>query len=896
MKQAWTLLALLLLAWPAQAWQVAEGPRVRVLYPRPELASYATGLVREAEAALDVLAPLFGDGAQPVVVRLNPTVDWFNAYATTFPRPTVELLAPLPAGDLIDLRSASVSYLLLVHELTHTQQLGFDELPGGRKPLRLGLASERMPRMPPAWFTEGVATFMESRFTAGGRLDWALTQGLINTLMLGDDPPDLADVSLYTYRDWPGGLGKYLLGVRFVQFLVERYGWEAVLETLRQYNARLLVPPPFAAAWERASGVPLAQAWKAWTASEREHARAYADAADRYPVLADEGTTPALSPDGDRIAYASKGWILVRGLRAGPPKRLVPARPQRLWWRDERTLLYSRYVREGDGVASDVFLLDVDSGRETRLTRGLHARLAAPAPGGCFYFVQGRMGAPARLRLSCGEANRTVWEAAAGEQPVGLAVSPGGQVALAVWREGRVDLALVEDGELRYLAEGRLQVEPPAPPPSPCAGKAAGLGPCPARAGYQHLDPHWADEDTLLFRADEAGVYELYRFGFKGGRIDRLTRSLGGFTAAAVRGEALVAAELGPEGPRIVRVEATPEPVGRLTGARYLLFVGDRPAPGAVMPQRPLGGTPRRPLTKPPQPAVQHRRYAPWASLAPYGWMPTGLSPAATPPYFGLEVSLYGLDDTGVYSYRAALGFDPRLGGAPLGAYAYVQAGVGAGVDLAGPTSPLGFTLRAGAWPAGSEVGFGALPGLASAGYWDRWNWHAAVEAGPVWSATRGWWLEGRGFVRSGREERDPWGYLKRGFYAGAYAGRGYAWGLAGAAAAPWEAPLVLEGRVYGGRNPPPLSGPLVARDLTLEGRVRYRFEPELRSQDGWLALERVTLAPGLRVHRDAAGWGYGAELGLYADGTLFYFMPLPLGVRGGWDGGWWWRLELGAW
>jgi len=158
-----TAVVLALLAWAAQAWawQQIESERVRVLYPDQALAPYAEEVLLEAEAALDVLEPLFGPREGRVVLRVNHAVDWFNAYATPVPRRTVELLAPVPAGPLIDLRSPSVTYLLLVHELTHTRQLTYRELPGGRRPVRLGLVTELSAPMPPAWFVEGVATYME---------------------------------------------------------------------------------------------------------------------------------------------------------------------------------------------------------------------------------------------------------------------------------------------------------------------------------------------------------------------------------------------------------------------------------------------------------------------------------------------------------------------------------------------------------------------------------------------------------------------------------------------------------------------------------------------------------------------------------------------------------------
>ncbi|WP_456414037.1 hypothetical protein [Oceanithermus profundus] len=866
-------------------WGQVTSERVRVLYPRPELAAYAERVAREAEAALDLLEPLFGVREGPVVLRINDTVDVFNAYATTVPRRTVELLAPVPAGAVVDLRSPSVSYLLLVHELTHTRQLSFRERPGGQPPLRLGLATELSAPMPPAWFVEGLATFMESRFTPGGRLDWAFTQGLINALLEEDRFPDLAEMSLYTYRDWPSGLTRYLLGVRFVQDLIERRGWDAVLNALREYNTGLVAPPLFAEAWRRANGRALADEWHDWVERERRRTAAYAEAALPRGETVVSGRDPVLSPDGRRLAFVRRSGVWVAARDGSGARRLAPVHPQRLWWGDESTLIYSRYFREGDGVASDVFALDVATGRETRLTRGRHARLAAPGPEGCVYFVRDRAGEAAALGRLCAGRVEEVWRAPGGEHLVGLALSPGGRVALAVAHGGVVDVALLEGGRLRYLAAGPLDVVPPARAPDPCAGGGAELGTGYRRDRYQHLQPTWDGDGALLFLGDEGGVFDLYRMEMPEGRVTRLSATLGGIVGAAAHQGAYVVAELRGQGYGIYPLAPLGEPV---RAAAPDAGPGGE-ACSETMPAN--WRAPERPLERAP--------YRPWSSLKPYGWLPTNFSVAANPPYLGLELSVYGLDDSRVYSYRAALGYDPTLAGTSYGAYAYVEAGAGAGVDLVGRTAPLGFTLRGGAWPSRGEVVFGVVPGLASTGFWDRWNWRARFEAGPVWSAAAGWRLSYGGFVRAGREGRDAWGYLTGGGYGGVYGGPGSVWGLAGAAWKWGGRDLALEARFAGGTGTPvPVGAGAVGDAAALEARLRYWTLPRWRTPDGWLALERLTLAPGVHGRYDpaAGALGYGADLGIYADTVLFYMVPLPLGVRAGWDGGWWWRLELGPW
>ncbi len=741
---------------------------------------------------------------------------------------------------------------------------------------------------------------MESRFTPGGRLDWAYTQGLLNALFMNDEAfPDLAEMSLYTYRDWPGGQTRYLLGVRFVEYLIEKHGWESILKTLQQYNNGLILPPSFTTAWQRATGSSLLEEWRSWLSRERRRAAAYAAVAVTGNQLMKGGYDPVISPDGRLLAYQGKHGVWVMDRDGTNARRLARVRTQKLWWADDQTLVYSRYIREGDGVASDVFALDVKSGRETRLTRGRHARLAAPSTDGCVYFVRDRQGEAASLWRLCGGDVAEVWRASGGEHLLGLAVSPGGQIALSVWHGGVIDLALLQGGRLRYLLPGRLEVSPSAPAPDPCAGGGQPLGSCYRRDGYQHVSPAWDGDYTLLFRADESGVWDLYKVSLPEGRVTRLSASLGGVFGADSYDGQMFAAEMVSGGYAIVALPSLGEPVrpakAGSTGHQTACNV-PYPQPASKRADAgPSGGRIGCPTAAPmgwgqPERNLQQGPYSPWSSLAPYGWMPY---PAVYGSQPALEVSLYGLDDSRVYSYRFSGGYSFESTGPLGGAYAYLEAGIGAGADLVGDTSPLGFTLRAGAWPSGVfSIEAGALAGLASAGYWDRWNWRGRVEAGPVWDG--GWRLEWNAALRLGLEDRDPWGYLRDGGYAGVASGTtaagGYLRGYGGAAwtMEPFGFGLTLEGLLLGG-GVSPVPGAMA------QLRLRHSFETEWRTPDGWLTLERLTLAPGGRVWYDGS-LGYGAEVGLYADTVWLYWVPVPVGFRFGYANGWWWRLELGVW
>ena len=228
--------------------------RVRVIFDDPELEAYARKVAATAERALEEVAALFGIEPVPVVLKLDGDSDTFNAFAAVVPRPEVDLRALFPLASPIGLRAEDPTRLLLLHELTHVVQLSFTESASGGGGLpRLGLVGEGVASPPPSWFLEGIATWVESDLTAGGRRDEARTPGLLERLATEGTWPSLAEAGLSTYAPWPGASTRYLLGVGFVDHLVREHGFDAILETLRQYNGGGFFGD-FSTAWEKATG------------------------------------------------------------------------------------------------------------------------------------------------------------------------------------------------------------------------------------------------------------------------------------------------------------------------------------------------------------------------------------------------------------------------------------------------------------------------------------------------------------------------------------------------------------------------------------------------------------------------------------------------------------------
>ncbi|MBS3934076.1 MAG: hypothetical protein KGZ35_06950 [Truepera sp.] len=847
------LLLLLCLSWSLAAQEVVA-PRVRVIYHDPALADYAQRVAHTAERALTVLEGLFAH-TTPVVITLDASTDVFNAFAPPLPRPTVALRVLFPLYGELSYRDPDPLFTLLLHELTHSVQLTYTEGGTGLLP-DVGLVGSQLASVPPSWFLEGIATWVESEY-GGGRLDDALSRGLIETVALEGDFPTLAEAGLITYEQWPGGLTRYLFGAAFIDYLVERHGFEAILATLQRYNRRgpLL---SFADAWERAVGPRLEPDWAAWQQEVTEHAQARAQHRIEGERRTDDGgytRAPAMSPDGLRLAWvAAEGAIVVAevsGSELGEPRVVIRDRaPQRLAWLDDDTLIYARVVPRPGTAFSELFALEITSGLERQLTAGARAHHPAVTPEGCILFVRDVIPARAELRRWCDGATETVWQAPAGSHIVGLAVSPGGQVALSLWRQGMVDLALLEGDALRFLTQDSAQ----------------------------NLDPAWDGEGALLFRSDrdETGAFDLYRLELDRLALYRLTRTLGGAFSPVAAGDYLWHVALGGRGYDLAVIRPQLSPVA-----------------GVIEPL-PLDGV--APAAYPVRP------YDPQPSLAPYGWLPTGLAVGLSPPRLAAELTVFGQDDSGLHSYALRLGLDTALVG-PLGsAYGYLRYDYGANTILNafGRQHPLSLGLQAGVWPhrphlaPTTETAFGVAAAVMATLPNDRWLSRLSLELGPVYLPSTGrWQLDGRAEAIVSNQRADWWGYRTRGLRLGATAVHSGA-SLGAWAEASYLQPLAggtLELALTAGYRPA-LPIPLTPESVMALASLGHRLSliTAWRYDDGLYALERLTFTPRLRGWL-AGGFYLGADLTVMADLVINYGAPLSVGVAGGYAEGFWLSL-----
>ncbi len=546
-------MAAALLLGVALAWRVAEAPRTEVLYAPGQEALAEAVLVR-AEDALDALRPYFSEPGDRPTLRLDPDTSFFNGYASVFPHPGATLFPAFPYYRGTFLNNPDPLYTLVLHELVHLLHL--------RGPTNgIGLIPDGVGRPYPLWLTEGLAAYFES-MDGGGRLHDAYTRGLL--LALASDPPPLALASVAPYPRFPYGDLRYRVGVAFVDYLIKRHGWKTLKESFDRYQRlpmpfSLLGADGYAEAWRAASGIPLADEWRAFW---RE---LYSRRPPPPPNPGPRGRSPAVLEG--RLAYVDEDRIVAAGrVFRHPLYRTIG----RLAWLDPNTLVYDRLAPLGNGAyRRRLYRLSVATGQEVAIPETDRAYYPTAAGGSIYFVREGQQGSEL-VRLAGGHQT-VLYQAPAGDHLVGLAAGRPG-VAFLLWHRGTVRPYLLAGGKPKALpGHGRIL-----------------------------LDPAWAG-DRLVLAADAEGVFKIYALDPKTGRVERWVDAPYGAFAPTWDGERLVYATLTASGFRLAKTRpraapVTPQPAPPLSPPRLARpFIARHP----YDPYRslgPVGWTPLLPL------------------------------------------------------------------------------------------------------------------------------------------------------------------------------------------------------------------------------------------------------------------------------------------------------------
>ena len=315
---------------PSGSWRTLHTEHFRVHF-RPALRARAAVAAAEAERAYRLLSSELHPPRGIIDLTLSDDIDTPNGFTTIYPsnRFTILLVPPVtdPALQTFD----SWERLVIVHELTHVFHL--DRSRGLWKTLQsvFGRAPGLFPNQyQPSWVTEGLATYYESRFTAGGRAEGSFHHEVVAADAAYGHARSPWDALLFTR--WPDGLAPYAYGSRFWEFL-SRNGNDSIVPRFVEKASGQLIPFRVGRPLRQAGAQPLASEWS----------RAITAAVPPIPAAAQSGTrasliagrlrsqpVPRVSPDGRRLAYLYDDGRGARRLRVVDPQSGAVLRSHRV--------------------------------------------------------------------------------------------------------------------------------------------------------------------------------------------------------------------------------------------------------------------------------------------------------------------------------------------------------------------------------------------------------------------------------------------------------------------------------------------------------------------------------------------------------------------------------------
>ena len=945
----------------AFATQVLKGERLSVVYSDPALANYAQDVAVLAEEALNVLIELLNFQPRHITLVIDDFTDSYNAVVIPTPHLKTALRPLFPTESQLGFRTEDQIYNLMLHELMHAAQLtytateGSDELIVGNE--RTIFSAGELASVPPAWFLEGIATWIESTYGSGGRLNDAFSNGIIQSMAFEEELPSLEDVSLVTFSQWPYGRARYLFGASFIDYLVSDYGFESIVETLHVYNRGGLIGGflnDFSTAWFTVTGVSLNDTWIDWQKSQKSKAviRTF-DKATTLTAVMSSMPSATVSPDGKLLAWidSSQGIMLAEVIRndvdssidasldliaseddsetdvplveLNNTKVILAGKvPAKLSWYGQNQLIYNRIVRDNITSFEHVFKLDIDTGEESLFSSVKRLKRVTTNPStNCVFAIRDVRPEPSLLVELCPDNDglslgiNTIWKAPIGTHFLDISINSSGEVLLSTWTAGKTDLGIFNplENKLDLLMHD--------------------VG--------QDMDPTWwtkdSGETSILFRSDRhvrgktADVFEVYELEPKQStqqkhRLSRLSRTVGGaFQPIILEDEAIIYSSLDSSGFQLASLEVTEAKEVSYFPSPDISYIFDTATSFADSVE---------PIRQDVVEGFKLESYQPIVSMLPYAVSPIAsfsnvdLYNLADAQYF-LGGTAFAEDITGKHSFSLTGAVNNILTGHLEGQTLFVNYNYSL-TNVLTPLlqAPVNMGLSVGVWPhfpfgeGATETALGARASFNLKLPNDSFVSYANLSAALVNIASRpdDWFLDASARLMISKQRRDTWDYVTDGYRSalfgviaptGSTSDEASFEGLSGGA---WFTTSyhenvsklglsalgisgVAEAYLQAGYNAPlPVSAQLDS-DYSLYGHIALRhtiINTGWRYADGLHSIERVSIEP-----RVSSWYGedlyLGADVGIYFDTVVNYLAPLSVGAQVGYADGFWysWGVKL---
>jgi Tol biopolymer transport system component len=600
-----------------------------------------------AERAHRILAPALDHApSEKTLIYLTDDTDSANGFAGVLPKNAITLYATAPAGSTELDDYDDWLYGLVAHEYTHILHLDtMSGLPNIYNSIfgKTWAPNQIMPR----WVIEGIATYEESKRSAGGRNRGTRFDELIR--IAWKEGKDLRlDQITGAPRQYPRGNAAYIYGSHFLQYVFDRFGDDTLREMSHTSGS---YAPPFAVNRQIAKvvGKPFTELYGDWKLYLRDKYSMQEMAAERgggmqtgraLTTSAENNLVPQYSADG-RELY----WLQYNVYRL-PRVRAMPVGGDEASARDvvqidalgpfdlqpDGSLVYEqgRQYRSVYGY-EDLFRWDAATKQTVRLTTGRRARDPAVSPDGrriAYSQNEHSESSLAVMDLAPDAPAKIIWRGKRYDQAYQPSWSPDGKrIVFSAWRNrGDRDILIVDvaTGAVEEITHDRAIDQEPRFSP---------------------------DGSFVVWASDRTGISNIYAFDLADRSTWQLTNVLG----------SAFAPQISPDGKRLAFTASVPKGGYdlfelELDRAHWLPardYIDDRPAPIDVADDEAK--------------VTAARPYRAVESMAPRVWT-LQLDTASR----SANIQTAGSDAVGLHGYSLAVGLDYEHGDTNVGAsYGY---------------------------------------------------------------------------------------------------------------------------------------------------------------------------------------------------------------------------------
>jgi len=579
---------------PGLEWQVLESPHFSVYFSKLQnneqsnedssynneqlaqvVADIAEETYQQVNAQLD--PPNKHHHLQKIAIIMEDFSDYALGFASSFPHRVIRLSLTAPTAKSFDMKFKSWLKIVITHEYTHLAH--FEMTAGPTTALRALFGQILAPNaLQPIWSIEGLAVYNETKFTTGGRGIDARYDMYLRMAALEDQFNTLDQINGYYLTSWPDGTAPYIYGQSIIHFIAQKYGEDKVIAM-----SEIFCEYPYLGfnyAVKKATGLNLEELYQNWKDSLKEKYKLReqkilsqknltpSQQLTKYHYWVDYPrwlSTPTLTSDGYKIAIRVSTPHFYPFIQIiDPSNSTLPLKPRSI---KNEFLIKRTYGRNSSFSFSadgskiiygklgdyeqfykyyDLYLFDLKTEKETRLSEGLRTRdpCWSPDPDNPQIVAVINQSGTNNLALinlpspnSSTNENHSTYKLITKEDIIYLtdfhdntqlyqpSWSPDeDRIAFSAWRQGYQDIYILNLDPDNFSTHNL----------NPNNIGNSTLQPI-FQDKFIDLSPCWSpDGKYLFFSSDRTGIYNIFAFSLPDKKLYQITNVLGGAFQPAI--------------------------------------------------------------------------------------------------------------------------------------------------------------------------------------------------------------------------------------------------------------------------------------------------------------------------------------------------------------------------